>query len=144
EAEIFERRTVQFFGHRDHAKRDWQVEAGPLFLDIGGGKIDGGAAARPVIAAIRNCRRDPVAALFHSGIWQANDDNIRISAGAVYFDLDFVRGDALNRLVINFGEHSREVARETTEGEASKVPCRALAQNDYMMALSTRHRLPNF
>src|SRR4029453_5111156 len=130
EAEIFERRTVQFFRHRDHAKRNRQVEAWPLLLDIGWGKIDRGAAARPVIAAIRNCRRDPVAALFHSGIWQANDDNIRISAGAVYFDLNFVRVHAVNRRGINFGEHSREVARETTEGEAWKAPCRALAQSD--------------
>ena len=77
EAESFERRPVQFLGHRDHAERDGQIETRAFFLYVGRREIDGGPSARPVIAAVTDRRRDAIAALFYRGIRQANDNGCR-------------------------------------------------------------------
>ena len=102
EAEIFERRAIELFGHRDHPKRNRQIKAGPFFFNIGRCEIDRGAAARPKISAICNCRRHAVATLLHGGVRQPDDDDVWVAASAVDFDLNFVRIYAVNRGGINF------------------------------------------
>src|SRR4029077_17408041 len=62
--EIFEGRTVDLLRHGDHAERYRQIKARAFFLDVGGSKIDSGAAARPVITTVRDRGRDSVATLF--------------------------------------------------------------------------------
>src|SRR4029077_13368660 len=89
EAKIFERRTVEFFRHRDHSKSDWQVEAWSFLFDVCRGEIDRRATARPIIAAICDCSGDAVPAFLHCCVRQANNHNNRIPASPVYFDLHF-------------------------------------------------------
>src|SRR6266550_2854884 len=79
------------------------------------------ASARPKVAAVCDRSCDPVAALLHCGVWQANNDNIRVAAGAVDLYLDFVCVHSVNLGGINFGQHYGEVARETAAGEAWKI-----------------------
>src|SRR5207249_4625267 len=64
-----------------------------------------GPSARPVIAAIRNCGGDPVAALFHRRVWKSDNDNDRIAPGTVYLDFHLVSVHAVNRGRVNFRQH---------------------------------------
>src|SRR5881392_2881495 len=105
EAKIFERRTVEFFRHRDHSKSDWQVEAWSLLFDVCRGEIDRGATAWPIVPAVCDRGGDAVPAFFHCCIWQANNDNNRVATRAVHFDLHFVRVHAVNGRGINFCQH---------------------------------------
>jgi len=96
EAVFFEGGAIQLLGHRDQPERDWQIEAWPFFLNIGRCEIDRRPAARPMVTAVDDRRRDPVLTFFHRGIGQTDDDYFREAMRAVDLDLDFVGVDAKN------------------------------------------------
>ena len=121
-AEIFERRTVDFLGHRDHSERNRQIEARPLFLNVCRREIYRGPSARPVITAIRNRGRDAVAAFFHRGVRKSDDDNDRIAAGAVYLDFHLVSVDAVNRGGVNFRQHVAAELQKIAAPKSAKYP----------------------
>src|SRR5712672_957469 len=79
------------FSKGDLSKRDRQIEAWSLFLDVGRCEIDCGSAAGPKVSAICNRSRHAVAALFHGGIRQADDNNVWVAASSVDFYFNFVR-----------------------------------------------------
>src|SRR5215831_12761571 len=69
---------------------------GPSFFDVGWRQVDRCATARPVVAAVRDGSCDPVATFLYCGVWQTHDNDVWIAAGAVYFDLNFVRVHSIN------------------------------------------------
>src|SRR5262249_43580743 len=78
-------------------------------------------------AAIRNCGRDSVAALFHCGVWKSDNDNDRIAAGAVYLDFHLVSVHAVNCGGVNFRQHVvaelQKIAAPKSAKYPSKVGC---------------------
>src|SRR6266540_2140072 len=121
EAEVFKGRAVQSLRYRDHPKGDRQVETGSFFFDIGRGKIDRRATAGPVIAAIGYRRGNPVAAFPHSGVWEPNDNDIRITAGAVDLDFNLVCVHAINSRGVNFCQHRRCSVTENPRLEKRQI-----------------------
>src|SRR4029453_4994743 len=84
--------------------------------------IYGGPSARPVVAAVRNCRRDPVAALFHRRVWKSDDDNDGIAPGPVYLDFHLVSVHAVNRGGVNFRQHVAAELQKIAAPKSAKYP----------------------
>src|SRR5262249_28094095 len=104
-AEVFKRRAVQPFCHRNHSKRDWQVKAGSFLFDVGRGNIALRTPAWPVVATVCNGGGNAIAAFPDSGVWQPNNNDVRIAPGAVDFDFYLVCVHAINGCGVNLGQH---------------------------------------
>lgn len=115
EAVLIDFRKVKLLADGHHGQCDRKIKARSLLLYIGGGEIDRGAAAGPVIAAVADGSGDAITALFHSGIRQADDDNLWFAAAGVHLDFDFECIDAVNSSRKNLREHGRKLAEVEVE-----------------------------
>ena len=72
------------------ADRDGQIEAGAGLVDVGGGQVDGDALERQREARVGERRVDPLAALPHGAVGQADGGERGQAAADV--DLDVAPG----------------------------------------------------
>jgi hypothetical protein len=75
-----------------------------------------------MIAAIRNCGRDPITALFHRRVGKSDNNNDRIAAGAVYLDFHLVSVHAVNRGGVNFRQHVAAELQKIAAPKSAKYP----------------------
>ncbi len=99
-----------FAGHED-AHGDRQIEAGPLFADVGRSQIDGGPPRWEPEAAVDDGRAHAVSRFTHGRIGQAHQDDLLGPGPRVDFDFDGEGVDSLNRGGTDLGEHGRVGAR---------------------------------
>src|SRR5262249_50485673 len=92
-----------------------------FLLNVGGREVYRRAPARPVVAAVGNCSRDAVPALFHRRVWKSDNDDNRIAASPVHFDFYFVSIDAVNRSGVNFRQHRSGRAAENRCAEKRQI-----------------------
>ena len=106
----------------DDAESHGQIESGAFFLDVGRSQVDGDVGGRDVVSAVFQRSADPVAALAHRGIGQADRVEmvlIALDAGAVDLHLNNVRVDAVDRGAESFIEHAKsESLAQTHESRA--------------------------
>src|SRR5262249_48799490 len=101
---------------------DGKFKPRSFLLNVGGGGFYCVPPGRPVVAAIRNCGGDPVAALFHRRVWKSDDDNDRIAAGAIYLDFHLVGVHAVNRGGVNFCQHVAAELQKIAAPKSAKYP----------------------
>src|SRR5205823_4136193 len=97
-------------------------EAWSLLFDVRRSKIDRGATAWPIIAAICDRSRDAVPAFFHRGVRQSDNHNVRVAASPVHFDLHLVCIHAVNGSGIDFRQHRATKVSETEAAEKRQIP----------------------
>ncbi len=99
---------------RQDADGHGQVEAGALFLDVGGGEVDGDVRRRHVEPGVLDGGADAVAALAHGGVGQADGMEvilIGLDSGEVDLDVNDVRVNAVDSSAEGFEEHKVRVWR---------------------------------
>ncbi len=109
-----------FHADRDHRQRDRQVEARPFLFYIRGRQVDCRPAMRPVVAAVRDCRRHTVAAFLDRDIRQSDDDDRGHAGGGIDFDLDLEGFHAINGGRINFCQHGSATLSDR-KGESKRL-----------------------
>src|SRR6185369_9388811 len=97
-----------------------------------------GSSARPVVTAIRNRGRDPVAAFFHRRVWKSDNDNDRIAASAIYLDFHFVSVNAVNRGGVNFRQHLAAELQKIAAAKSAKYPSKVRCNECRKVWLNTK------
>ena len=104
-----------------------QVEAGALFLDVGGREVDGDVRRRHVEAGVLDGGAHAVAAFAHGGVGQA--DGVKVIflglCRRVDFDVDDVRVDAVDSSAEGFEEHGRRAAQRVYQKTEFRICDRA-------------------
>ena len=83
--------------------RDGKIEAGSLFFDICGGKIDGGTPHMGSETGIADGGVNSVLALLHSGIRKAYNDDTGIPMPGIDFNFNGLGIHPVNRAAVNLG-----------------------------------------
>jgi len=93
----------------EDADGDGEVEAGALFLEVGGREVDGDAGGREVEAGVLNGRTDAVARLADSRVRESDSGEgllLRLDAGKVDLYVDDVCVDAVDGGAASLEEHA--------------------------------------
>src|SRR6185437_12735983 len=92
----------------EDAGGDGEIEAGALFLEVGGCEVDGDARGRNVEAAVLDGGADAVAAFADGSVGQTDDTEALLlfyGAEEVYFYVDQVRVDPVDRRAARLEKH---------------------------------------
>jgi hypothetical protein len=95
----------ELLGGRDDTQRHGQIEAGPLFLDVGRGKIERDPSKRKSKRAVHHRRDNPVAAFLDGRVGQSDDYRHGFTRTCINFDFDGVSIDAPYSSGENLGQH---------------------------------------
>ena len=110
-----------------HAERDRQIEVAAFLGQIGRGEIDDDPARRQGEAHGTECRADPLAALGHRLVRQADDGEARQAAGDLHLDVDL--GDVQPKQ--RDGAHAGDGEGGGRRGHAGMAPVECGAMEIY-------------
>jgi len=94
-----------------------KVEAGALFLDVGGGEVDGDVSGGEVEAGVADGGADAVAGFANGGVGEADGVEVVLlgfDGGEIDFDVDDVGVDAVDGGADGFEEHGSGICGECT------------------------------
>ena len=93
--------------------RDRQVEARPLFGELGRSQVDGDPALRELVAGITDRRLDPLPCLLDRPVGEAHDGEPRQAVGDIRLDGDRHPGEASGRATHRTRNHTEKCSRRS-------------------------------
>jgi hypothetical protein len=114
------------FAGGENAQGDRQVKTGAFLFDVGGRKVDGGAAHGEFIAGIAERGEDAILGFLDRGVGQADDDNDGVAVTGVDFDLNGVGINAIDGGGTDLAQHHQWlwVRRANATGKLGRAETR--------------------